>query len=158
MATVEKVQRVGGIVYMGKVRKQGHPTTTKSFKTRNAAQRWARRTDAGIEEHRAGQIDEGQRHSFTEAADGYTAGVRPELRPATARKYQQHLLLWRETFERLRPPEVTPVSIAAARDSLTAAGKPRATVNRYLATLAAVLFGYVQRWHWLAASPMTQVH
>jgi integrase len=81
----------------------------------------------------------------------------PEKRPVTARKDEQHLDHWTEALGALRLSELTAVKIAQARDTLTAAGKAPATVNRYLATLASVLTACVKRWHWLAASPMAQV-
>jgi hypothetical protein len=54
MATIEKVPRREGIVYKAKIRKQGHPTTTRSFKTCSAAERWASKFEAAIDEGNAG--------------------------------------------------------------------------------------------------------
>ena len=157
MATIRKIARDTGAVYQAYIRKRGHKPITKTFKTRNAAERWARKTEAGIEENRAGLIDESARHSFSEAVKRYRAEVLPEKRPETARKYEQHLDHWTEALGALRLSELTAVKIAEARDALTDGGKAPATVNRYLATLASVLTACVKRWHWLAASPMAQV-
>jgi integrase len=157
MATIRKIARDSGTVYQAYIRKRGHKPITKTFKTRNAAERWARKTEAGIEENRAGLIDQATRHTLAEAVAKYRADVLPRKRPETVRKYEQHLDHWTEAFGHLRLSEVTPVKIAEARDALTADGKAAGTVNRYLATLASVLTACVKRWHWLAASPMRQV-
>jgi integrase len=157
MATIRKIARESGAVYMAIVRKRGQPQITKTFKTRNAAERWGRKTEAGIEEGRAGLIDESARHTFADAVKKYRAEVLSDLRPETARKYAQHLDHWTQALGHLRLSEVTAVKIAEARDALTTEGKAPATVNRYLATLASVLTACVKRWHWLGASPMVQV-
>jgi integrase len=158
MATIEKVQRQAGMVYKAKVRKQGHPTVTKSFKTRTAAERWARKLEAAIDEDDAGLTNEAQRHTLTQAITRYTAEVLPERRPNTRRPYEIHLNYWRPKLGHLKLSELSAAKIDACRDELAAAGKAPATVNRYLATLAAVLTAAVKRWHWLKTSPMREVH
>lgn len=157
MATIRKIARESGTVYQAYIRKNGQKPLLKTFKTRNAAERWARKTESSIEENRAGLIDESARHSFSDAVKRYRAEVLPEKRPETVRKYEQHLDHWTAALGHLRLSEVTPVKVADARDALTNDGKAPATVNRYLATLASVLTACVKRWHWLGASPMTQV-
>jgi integrase len=157
MATVEKVQRREGTVYKAKVRRQGHETVCKSFKTRSDAERWARKLEAGIDRDDAGLTNEGQKHTLADAIARYRAEVLPDLRPETARKYEQHLAFWGPKLGHLRLSELAPAKIAETRDELTAAGKAPATVNRHLATLAAVLTACMKRWHWLTASPMRQV-
>jgi integrase len=159
MATIEKITRSDGTAYKAVIRKrgQGQGKISKTFKSRKAAERWARKTEAGIEENRAGLIDQAALHTLAQAVTKYRADVLPEKRPETARKYEQHLDHWTDALGHLRLSEVTAVKIAEARDALTTAGKAPATVNRYLATLASVLTACVRRWHWLGASPMTQV-
>jgi integrase len=157
MATVEKVLRREGTVYKAKVRRDGHPTTCRTFKTRSDAERWARKLEAGIDRDDAGLTNEGQKHTLADAVARYRSEVLPELRRETARKYRQHLDLWGAKLGHLRLSELAPAKIAETRDELTAAGRAPATVNRHLATLAAVLTACAKRWHWLAASPMRQV-
>jgi len=157
MATIRKIARESGTVYQAYIRKSGHKPVTRTFKTRNAAERWARKFEAGLDEDNAGLTSEAQRHKLSDAITKYRADVLPELRPETARKYQQHLTHWDEALGHLRLSDLTAAKIAEARDSLTEQGKAPATTNRYLATLASVLTACVKRWHWLAASPMQQV-
>jgi len=157
MATIRKIARESGTVYQAYIRKLGHKPITKTFKTRNAAQRWARKTEADIEENRSGLIDESTRHTVTEAIIRYRAELLPEKRPDTSRMYSQHLRYWAKAVGHLRLSELTAIKIAAERDALLGGDKAASTVNRYLATLASVLTACVKRWHWLKASPMRQV-
>lgn len=169
MATIDKIPRRDGIVYKARVRKQGHPTTTRTFKTRSAAERWARKFEAGIDEGNAGLAIEGQKHTLKEAINRYRQEVLPELRPETRRKYEQHLDHWQQQLGHLRLSDCRADKIAAARDELLSTPiaprkkesppRPRSatTVNRYMATLGAVFAATVKRWHWLQVSPMQQV-
>lgn len=157
MATIEKIQRREGFVYKAKVRKQGHPTTTRSFKTRTAAERWARKLEAAIDDGNAGLTNEAQKHTLKQAIKRYREEVLPSLRPETARKYKQHLDHWQEELGHLRLSDCRPDKIAAVRDKLIQQGKSPATCNRYLSSLGSVMSTCVKRWHWLPVSPMQQV-
>jgi len=157
MATIDKIQRREGVVYKARVRKQGHPTTTRTFKTRTAAERWARKFEAGIDEGNAGITSEASKHTLTDAIKQYREQILPDLRPETRRKYVQHLDFWQPKIGHLRLSDCRPEKIAAVRDDLTASGKAPATVNRYMATLASVFSATVKRWHWLQVSPMQQI-
>ncbi len=158
MATITKLQRSTGVVYKARVRRQGQSgQTSKTFKNKSDAVRWARRLETGIDADDTGLTNEAQRHKFSEAATKYRGEKLTELRPETARKYDQHLTFWVERLGNLRLSEVTAVKVSTCRDELTATGKSPATVNRYQATLASVLTACVKRWHWMTVSPMSQV-
>jgi integrase len=157
MATIEKVQRREGVVYKAKVRRDGYATVCKSFKTRSDAQKWARRLETGMDADDTGLTNEGQKHTLADAIARYRAEVLTELRPETARKYEQHLDFWGAKLGHLRLSEIIPAKVAKVRDGLAADSLAPATQNRYMATLASVLTACVKRWHWLPASPMTGV-
>jgi len=157
MATITKLQRQDGVVYKARVRRQGQPTLNRTFKTRSAAERWARKLESGLEQDDAGLTNEAQRHTVNEAITKYRTEVLPELRPETARKYAQHLDWWTPRLGRLRLSECNAAKIDACRDELVAAGKAPATVNRHLASLGSVLTAAVKRWHWLKVSPLREV-
>jgi hypothetical protein len=86
MATIEKITRSDGPAYKAVIRKrgQGQSKISKTFKTRKAAERWARKTESNIENQRAGLIDESELHTLAEAVKRYRAEVLPEKRPETA--------------------------------------------------------------------------
>ncbi|MGB5833431.1 MAG: site-specific integrase [Thiohalocapsa sp.] len=157
MATIEKLHRESGPVYKAVVRKQGHPKTTRTFKTRSAAERWARKLETSIEQDNAGLTNEAQRHTLAETIGQYRDAVLPQLRPTTARPYALHLGYWEARLGHLRLADLRAVRIDEHRDALEAAGKAPATVNRYLATLGSVLTYAVTKRHWLKVSPMAEV-
>jgi integrase len=157
MATITKLHRETGIVYKARVRRDGQPELSHIFKTRSDAVKWAKAREVEQERDDTGLTNEGQKHTLAEAITRYRAEVLPELRPETARKYEQHLEFWVAKLGHLRLSEVAPAKVAKVRDELTATGKAPATCNRYLATLASVLTAAVKRWHWVTASPMTQI-
>ncbi len=157
MATIEKVQRETGVVYKAKIRKQGHPTVCRTFKTRKAAERWAHKTEAEIIDGAAGVTTEAQRHTVRETIADYEREILPTLRPTTARPYRIHLAFWLDRLGHLRLSDLTPARIAECRDELKDQGKASGTINRYLATLASVLTFAVKERHWLAVSPMRAV-
>jgi integrase len=170
MATITKLQRPDGTVYKARIRRHGSEgETSRTFKTRNAAERWARKVESSIEQDDAGLVSVAQKHTLNEAIDRYRRDLLPGLNPTTIPNYTRHLIYWGDTLGHLRLSDLTAAKIAACRDDLTIvpmAGKTPesipacrapATVRRYLATLAAVLTACHQEWHWLADTPMRQV-
>jgi integrase len=170
MATITKLQRPDGTVYKARIRRHGSEgETSRTFKTRNAAERWARKVESSIEQDDAGLVSVAQKHTLNEAIDRYRRDLLPGLNPTTIPNYTRHLIYWGDTLGHLRLSDLTAAKIAACRDDLTIvpmAGKTPesipacrapATVRRYLATLAAVLTACQQEWHWLTDTPMRQV-
>lgn len=157
MATIERIDRASGPVYKAKVRRRGRPTVTRTFAYRKDAETWARQLEGALDRDAAGLTNEGERHTLGDAIGRYRREVLPELRPDTARCYAIHLNHWADKLGSARLSDLRPAKIAAARDELAEAARAPATVNRYLATLAAVLTACVKRWHWLADSPMRQI-
>ena len=157
MATITKIERPSGPVYKARIRPDGQPEVSKTFKKRADAAKWARAREVERDRDDAGLVGEGQKHTLADAIARYRQEVLPERRPETARKYAQHLDHWAPRLGHLRLSEITPQKVAAIRDELAADGKSPGTRNRYLATLASVLTACVKRWHWLASSPMQGV-
>lgn len=158
MATITKLPRADGVVYKARVRRQGQSgQISKTFKTRSAAERWARKTESAIEQDDAGLTNEAQRHTLREAIKAFRLDKLPTLRPSTARAYSEHLDYWDNRLGHLRLCDVAPARITECRDQLKSEGRAAATVNRYLATLASVLTFAVKDRHWLKVSPMSGV-
>ncbi|MBK1617603.1 integrase [Lamprobacter modestohalophilus] len=169
MATIRKIARESGTVYQAYIRKQGHKPLTKTFKTRNAAERWARKTEAAIDEDTAGLTNEGQKHTLGSAIERYRRELLPNRNPSTQPNYNRHLDYWARELGHLKLATLSAAEIARCRDALAATPIPPkkpggeskqrtpATVRRYLATLEAVLTACVREWHWLSVSPVKAV-
>lgn len=157
MATISKLQRASGTVYKARVRRAGqNGQISKTFPTRTAAERWARKIEGAIVDDNAGLTSEGQKHTLRETVAQYRVDKLPKLRPSTARAYEDHLEYWESSLGHLRLSEITPARIADHRDRLQE-GRAPATVSRYLATLASVLTFAKKSKHWLKDSPMDAV-
>ncbi|ADC61837.1 tyrosine-type recombinase/integrase [Allochromatium vinosum] len=157
MATITKLQRPSGTVYKARVRLIGQDgETSRTFKTRTAAERWARKFEAAALEDRAGLIMEGQKHTLKDAIKRYRTEILPDHTATTRPTYAQRLDYWCAELGHLRLSDVTPAKIAGCRDELLTSKAP-ATVHGYLAVLASVLTTCVKRWHWVKESPMAHV-
>ena len=169
MATIEKLNRESGTVYKAKVRKQGHPTTCRTFQTRKAAERWALKFEAAIQEDDAGLTHEGQKHTLAHAIERYRLEILPAKSQTTQPNYERQLAYWASALGRFRLSDITPDRVAACRDELLTTpkmpkregGEPQkrtpATVHAYLSVLGAVLTACVRDWHWIKDSPMRGV-
>ncbi|MGB5832858.1 MAG: site-specific integrase, partial [Thiohalocapsa sp.] len=157
MATIEKLARASGLVYKAKVRRQGHPTTTRTFKHRSDAEKWARKTEAELERDAAGLSNPAQKHTVASCITRFRAERLPELQPGTQVAYDIHLRYWTEHLGRLRLSDVTPSKLAEHRDALLATERKPASVNRMLAALAAVFTRCVKHWHLLEHNPVHRV-
>lgn len=170
MATITKLERPAGVVYKARVRRQGQAgEVSRTFTTRRAAELWARKFEAALDQDNAGLTSEAQRHTLADAIRRYRLEILPTRHPSTQPNYGRHLDYWERRLGHLRLSEVQAVRIAEARDELgSTPQKPKregamprlrtpSTVHRYLASLGAVLSACVKRWHWLAESPLRQV-
>lgn len=158
MATITKLQRPSGAVYKVRIRKAGQRgETTKTFRHRSDAEKWARKTEAAIERDDAGLTTQGQRHTLNDAVQRYRDERLPELSPGAQETYDAHLRYWCGKLGHLKLSELHPDRIAACRDELRTSGRKPSSCNRYLAALAAVLTRAVKHWHWLQSNPVAQV-
>jgi integrase len=170
MATITKLQRPDGVVYKARVRRQGQQgQVSKTFSTRKAAERWALKFEASIDEDNAGLTPAGRKHTLTEAIARYRREILPSKSATTQPNYERLIAYWETTLGHLRLSEITPERIATCRDDLLSSPKPPrragapptyrtpATVHAYLAVLGAVLTACIAEWHWLKTSPMLGV-
>jgi integrase len=82
--------------------------------------------------------------------------VLPRKGPGTQQSYDGHLRWWRRRLGSTPLADLRASQILVHRDRL-ARHKSSATVNRYLASLSAVLSAAMLDWEWLEASSMARV-
>jgi integrase len=138
------------------VRLDGHPPATKSFTSKAAARAWAGEVEA---EMRNGRYAAGSGRTLAEAISGYEGERLTELRDQGTT--QIHLDWWRRRLGGMRLRELSVMAVADAVAELAKeAVKPKtpgsavrrrspATLNRYKATLSAVL-KWCQRRGWIS--------
>jgi integrase len=128
-----------------------------TFATRDAARTWAQMVEGYAAAHGAGLVPEGVAgHSVAEAIERYRREVLPRKGPGTQQGYDGHLRWWRRRLGSTLLADLRSSEILLHRDRL-ARHKSPATVNRYLASLSAVLSAAMLDWEWLEASPMARV-
>lgn len=165
MATLRRVSTARGTVYRAVIRRKG-VVLSRTFRTRSDAGAWALRKEADIDRDVAGLVHEAFRKKLSEAIAKYRAEVLPGKEATTQRDYTRHLDYWDRELGARKLSEITAQTIAAKRDQLADGAdllngerqaRSAATVNRYLATLAAVFSAAVKKWHWLPVSPLKAV-
>jgi len=71
MATISKIPGKKRATYKVRIRKPNNPTVTKSFSSKNLAQKWARKTELEIEEGTYFDKVEAASHTVAELVDRY---------------------------------------------------------------------------------------
>ncbi len=158
MATITPIQRREGTFYKARVRRPGQPQLSKTFRFKSDAEKWAKKTEGELERDESGLSTEGHRHTLAEAIDRYQRERMGELAEGTRIAYQAHQGYWREKLGHLRLSHLTPAAIVKARDDLlTTKGITKASANRYVAALQAVLTRAQKHWYWLTVNPASMV-
>ncbi|MEE4109363.1 MAG: site-specific integrase [Halieaceae bacterium] len=128
------------------VRKQGWPTTIKTFRTRRDASDWARRTEdemvRGVYIDRSGA----ERLLFSKALDRYLSEVSSTKRASTAYSEQQKSKALRKFFGPYSLAAITPDLVANYRDERLQADKSNDTVRLELALLSHLFTIAIKEW------------
>lgn len=175
MATIRKRPSRGGHAYNAQVRIQGYPARSKTFTTRRAAERWARKIEGEMAEAKHSRSAEAFRRTLGEAIDKYLTEVVPKKRsPGMPRST---LTWWKNEIGYTKLAEVSPDLVADCRDKLAAGtytkakpDSPRSTVkvakeyprtaaatNRYLACLSRLFTVARKEWRWCNYNPVEDV-
>jgi hypothetical protein len=156
MATIVTRKGKRGVRYQVRIHRHGiHQSAT--FATRDAACTWAQMIEGYAAAHGAGLVPEGVAiHTVSEAIERYRREVLPRKGQGTQQSYDGHLRWWRRRLGSTPMANLQSSEILVHRDRLARQKSP-ATVNRYLASLSAVLSAAMLDWEWLEASPMARV-
>jgi integrase len=163
MATISKILGKKGTTYKVRIRKPNNPTVTKSFSSKNLAQKWSRKTELEIEEGTYFDKAESASHTVSELVDRYIEEELKTLSETDWPSRRRQLNWWKDEIGKLTLNKVTPALIVEHRNKLksgiTYRHKPRSgsTVNRYLAAFSAALTIAVTEWQWIQSNPFTRV-
>ena len=129
MATI--VKRKNGhedvIGYQAKVRRKGYPPQSQTFKTRKEAEKWARDVEGEMDHGAFVSRSEGERTTFSDAADRYTREVLPEKRGRIQDGYRLKALV--EEFGRYSLATITSSMVAIFRDKRLMTLSPQSVVH-----------------------------
>lgn len=133
---------------------------------------WVTQTEAAIREGRHFKGQEAHRKTLAELIDRYFLSEMPKRQPAEQQKIKNALGWWRNELGHLLLQDLSPSTLAQARDKLLnlpsernktaknrteTKNKGPATVTRYMALLSQAFTIAVQEWEWLDDNPMRKV-
>lgn len=158
MATIQRrTTRRGQVRYRAQVRLKNRPSVSATFRKRSDALNWARETESVQVNHHYGLPRASPRYRLADAIKRYCGDVLPtKSRDARQRQYYQ-LKRWQDLLGNILIDEVTPGSIARARDELIRESLAPATVVRYLAALSHLYTVASNEWEWLDHHPVRRV-
>lgn len=175
MATIEKRKQTdnGETYYRVRVRIKGLPEQQKTFKRLTDAKLWAQQTEAGI---RRGEVRNvvatAKGKTLADVIARYKREILPHKAATTQRAAETYLGHWERVLGTYALAYITPDTIAAEIDKLSAAGdtrrkledgekperpKSRKTLKHYRDTLA-VLLKNAKAWGWATQNPMEGVN
>lgn len=164
MASIEKrTDAQGNISYRAKIRVKGAAAQSATFTRKTDAAKWAKSTEAAIQEGRYLPQAEARKHTLEDLLDRYARDVLPHKKPSTQPSQLRQLNWWRSQLGFLTLDALTPAKIAEARDTLAATVSKRkaplspATVNRHLALLSHACSYAMKELGWIDANPCTKV-
>jgi len=161
MATIQtRKTQSGEIRYRVLVRKKGYAPQTATFRRKTDAERWAKNTEAAIDEGRHFRGSEAKRHTLTELLDRYSESVLPQKADG-GRTQALQLAWWKSKIGEQLLSDITPSVIVECRDELlkedTDRPKSSATANRYLAALSHAFTVAAREWQWVEENPVLKV-
>ncbi len=172
MATfTERVNSKGEETIQAKIRMKGHPVVSATFPNITKAKKWAKQTEAAMEDGRYFKTAEAKKHTLADLIDRYIENDLPH-RKSDHDRFIMQLTWWKNNIGTYLLSDVTPALIAEYRDKLQREPYKvkelkdgtkeesyfsNATINRYLASLSIALTKASREWGWIEENPMSKV-
>ncbi len=163
MATISKQSGKRGTSYKVRIRKPNNPTVTKTFSSKNLAEKWARKTELAIEEGTYFDKVEASKHTVADLVDKYLEEDLKKLSNSDWRGRKHQLTWWKDQIGYLTLNRVTPALLAEHRNilktepTITKKNRSGSTVNRYMAALSAAFGIAITEWQWMSENPFMRV-
>ncbi|MEJ1405270.1 MAG: hypothetical protein RPU73_15625 [Candidatus Sedimenticola sp. (ex Thyasira tokunagai)] len=98
MATITKLQGKRGISYKVRIRKPNNPTVTKTFSSKNLAEKWARKTELELEENTYFDKAAAASHTVADLVNRYLREDLKKLAESDWAARKRQLSWWRVLF------------------------------------------------------------
>ena len=147
--------RQHGNGWQGRIRRRGYPDITKTFETKDDAEKWARSLESEIDKGLFTSINEAQRNTLGDLIARYLAEVTPTMKGAAEDTIRLKAIM-RKPIARWSMANLSAARIAAYRDERlqeVSAG----TVIRELAYLSAIINQARQEWGINVPNPVQMV-
>lgn len=128
------------------IRKQGWPTTAKSFRTKRDAEDWSRRIEDSMVRGAYVERAPSERLTLSAAIDRYLAEVTPTKKATTQRAEKVRAETLRTHFGKYALAAIKAEMAATFRDKRLAQGKSASTVRLELALLGHLFSTAIREW------------
>lgn len=155
MASIEKRKTSKGETkFRAVIRKKGYPPQRQTFSRRTDAVKWAKQTEAEIEQGIHLKSVEAKKHTLSELIERYIEYHL--LQEGGDSKRIPQLRWWQDNLGNFLLTEMTSPRLSEMKHKLSNS-RSSATVNRYLAALSHVFTMAVNEWEWMDNNPMRKV-
>lgn len=134
MATISK----RGEKWQAKIRRDGFPSQSKTFRTKTEADAWARAQEAEMDRGAWRDRSKADSTTFYKLLERYAKDVAPTKRGAETEKIRLKTLM-RDDLAKYKLSTLSPLILADWRDRRLSAGAAGSTVNRELNIISAVM-------------------
>jgi integrase len=150
------ITKRGDLQWLARIRRHGWPEQTRTFETREAAVRWARKIEREIDQGCFVDLRAAETTTLHQLLARYLRDVTPMHKGA--KQEALRLKAWQASKLAQRPvAAVRPEDIAQWRDDRLAKGKSPATVTHDLATLSAVFTKARREWSIPVQNPVKEI-
>lgn len=163
MASIQKRKKAdGSYSYRVRIRVEGAPFITETYRTRKEAEAFGRRMESEVRAGRYFGKEDDKEKTFAEFIDLFIEKELPK-NPKSFAKQKALLTWWKSKLGSYFLCHITPSMSAGLRDILmgevTRRHKLRtpSTANRYLAALSRAFTLGVKEWHWLKENPILKI-
>ena len=163
MATITKHSGKRKVTYKVRIRKPNSPTVTKTFSSKNLAEKWARRAELDIEEGIYFEKLESAKHTVSNLVNRYIEGELTKLSENDRPNRFTQLNWWKQEIGDLTLNKVSPSVLVECRNKLKVEKnnnglvRSSSTVNRYIAALSAAFGVARSEWQWVKENPFARV-
>ncbi len=147
--------RAHGNGWQARVRRKGYPDITKTFLSRQTAEKWARSVEAEIDQGQFFSVNEAQRTTLGELIERYLIEVTPTMKGAAEDTIRLKAMM-RRSITRWSMANLSPSRIAAFRDERLREVSP-GTVIRELAYISAIVNHARREWGINVTNPVQLV-
>lgn len=163
MASIQKRKKANAeYSYRVRIRIEGSPLITETYRTRKEAEAFARRMESEVRAGRYFGHQDSKERTFSDLVNRYIEIELPKT-PKSFDKQSKQLRWWQKHLGDYFLCHISQSMIAGLRDKLMTEKTPRgnlrssSTANRYMAALSRAFSVAIREWGWLKESPMANV-
>jgi len=160
------IRKDGRVSYKARIRLQGQPCITKTFRIKSKAQHWIEKNEYAARE--GNKLNKTLRFTLKQAIDRYIEEVIPNKKMSTQAVDLPRLEFWNNYIGHLKLSEIDKDILSTARQYLRNTPAKRkydklpklrgpATVNRYFAILRHVFAVAENEWEWVNNNPVSKL-